>query len=192
MPEGNGTAIDVQPGVVEVKLAVTGQQLSGKCFVKFNQVRIRQFYSMLLLELPECRNRTDAHAAWIDSSARGRQHSGKRLQAVPFKECPTGEQDGRCPVCYARSIACGNGSIGGKDRLELRHFLDGRLPNRVFVTHKDLRALLAFNRNRNDFRIEASTLQSTLGSLLRAQCILILLLARDLELACEHLGCFSH
>ncbi len=62
----------------------------------------------------------------------------------------------------------------------------------MFITAKGGRAFLAFDRNRSEFGIEASSRNRPSRAGLRHQCIFVLLLARDLVVLSQHFGGFAH
>ena len=62
----------------------------------------------------------------------------------------------------------------------------------MFITTKNVRALLAFKHYGNEFRFEATARESTSSAGLRAQSELVLFIASELVLLRQHLGGFPH
>ena len=67
MAEGDRSSIDIEPFAVEVKIAVTSQNLRGKSLVQFDEIEVLQCELVLCFQLPDGRNGADAHDPGIDA-----------------------------------------------------------------------------------------------------------------------------
>src|SRR5580693_6031880 len=82
MPEGDCTAVYVEPVAVEVQFAVAGEHLRGEGFVEFDQAELMQPEVMLLLQFAQRRYGSNPHRARIDPSRSYSRDSSERLQIV--------------------------------------------------------------------------------------------------------------
>ena len=192
MPERDRSSVDVEFLAIEMEFAVTGDDLRGERFVEFDEVGGGGLYRVLFLQLLQSGYRTDAHAFRIDSGGSCAHNSGQRLQMVSGRESSAPEDDGCGSIGNSGCISRRHRSIGGKNRLELPHFVERGLGQRMLVAGKYLGTVPGFEGDRNDLRIKTPALNCALGPLLGAQRILILFFPGDLELARQNLRRLSH
>ncbi len=86
MAERDRASVDVEFLVVEMQLAVAGQDLRGEGFVEFDQIEVGELEAVLLLEPVDGGHGADAHDARVDSGRGCGEDSGERLQIISLDE----------------------------------------------------------------------------------------------------------
>ena len=131
MPEGNRTAVDVQPIGRDGRVAQHGQHLRGERLVQLDQIEVVDAEADPIAQLLNRRHRADAHDARIDAGARPPEDFRARSQPAGARGLRRRQHQRGSPVGDARRGARGDDPGTpfdlAEDRRQLAQALERRL-----------------------------------------------------------------
>jgi len=145
MTQGNGAAIDIYDGGIDLQLADHGQGLGGEGLIKLHQVDLPKVHSCL----PQCFgdrfHRSDAHDAGMDTRAGAGYQSGYWAQAQFIHHFFSHHDHKGGPVARLGRVSGRDAAACGEDGFELSQRFQGSIGAGTFIRIHDKIPFLPFS-----------------------------------------------